>query len=505
MAKPKNRQPAVAAVAADPKAQLERAESLMVAGDLRRAQALCEELLRRHPKYFGAQYTLGLVHHKAERLDDALAALARAHALEPESPLVLQALARVHRDLSSFELAVSYASQAVQANPRDVGACILLGDILHKDRESEAAAEAYRTALLIDPGSAKAQLALARVLRELGEFAESEAILMRLFEAGDRSLDIVLNLSLLPSDPLGAQTAALLEEIARTTPQVTSTSVFRLFRWRVLHNCNDHAEAWRSLVETKAAIARENRVSRQRQQAVEADNLAMLDDLVAITPASDLPDKPFTLCILGTSRSGKTTVERIIGTSGLVKRGFESRTLSRAAERAFHQSALPPRGFVQLLPPALYPLFREIYFKDLAGRMTDGQRIFTSTQPARSVDAAHLPVVLPNVRYIFVKRDRADTALRILSSNYAEGNHYAYAIEDTLAHIDYYEALIDRIHALLPDRSVVLRYEDVVANPQIAIDAAERLCGLSLGIEAAGPLPNDIGCADPYRGFMGLG
>jgi hypothetical protein len=234
----------------------------------------------------------------------------------------------------------------------------------------------------------------------------------------------------------------------------------------------------------------------QRQQA-------MLALLRANRPTPPPPDRrqPVSLFILGASRSGKTTMERLMATFDGVKLGYENPIVENAIRRAFQGAGLLTNGFFEMLPPQLYPQCREIYLEELA-RRAGPARVFTNTHPARISDAPLIVSVFPNVRLLFVKRDIEDTVLRMYFRRYTEGNAYAYELSAAREHVVWYHQMMDLMAAKLPDIVRTIRYEDMVANPSAALRVAAELCELPMPSEPPPAIGDDRGCAEPYREFM---
>ncbi len=111
-----------------------------------------------------------------------------------------------------------------------------------------------------------------------------------------------------------------------------------------------------------------------------------------------------TLFILGPSRSGKTSLEKLVSTLDGVKRGFESTGPENAINRTFQDAGLIKSWSLKHLPPQFYPQFRTNFEEELnirAGQL----RVFTNTHPAYMLNAGEFAALVPNVRFLFVKRN----------------------------------------------------------------------------------------------------
>jgi hypothetical protein len=125
--------------------------------------------------------------------------------------------------------------------------------------------------------------------------------------------------------------------------------------------------------------------------------------------------------------------------------------------------------------------------------------VFTNTHPAYIHDAARLAIILPNVRFIFLKRNLEDISLRIYMRKYNTGNAYSYDLKATREYVVWYDQMIDALAKKLPNIVRVIHYEEMVADPDTALRAAAELCGLPLNDTLSLQIGDDRECAAPYR------
>jgi hypothetical protein len=294
-----------------------------------------------------------------------------------------------------------------------------------------------------------------------------------------------------------------LGKVARDNNEDTSEfeSSVAFTRAAALDRKGRYEEAWQLLVPANEAIFARRRkdlsdaVERQRASVQRLKNLPIRN--VNVAGKNDIRS----LFILGPSRSGKTSVERLVAALDGVKRGYENPIVENAIRRTFQSSALLTSNNFENLPDQLLPLCREIYLEELQQRAGTAT-VFTNTHPGRIHDVARLVSILPNARFIFVKRDVEDTILRMYMRRYDRGNSHSYDLAAARDHVIWYHQMIDLLSEKLPKHTRVIRYEDMVANPTATLQTAAELCELSM---QHGPLPtigDDRGCALPYRALM---
>src|SRR5262249_14407595 len=126
---------------------------------------------------------------------------------------------------------------------------------------------------------------------------------------------------------------------------------------------------------------------------------------------------PISLFILGPSRSGKSSLEHLLGALDGIKSGYEVPIVENALSRTCQTAALPTSRHLEDLPSELLPMFRENYLEELT-RRAESARVFTTTLSQRIHDVSILASVIPNARFVLVRRDLQDTKLRIYMTKY---------------------------------------------------------------------------------------
>jgi tetratricopeptide (TPR) repeat protein len=481
--------------------QLEEAERLRCLGQHDRARAICEPLVARYGDYFGALHTLGLIYYDKRDYPVALGLLVRAAMLNPYSWRTLTVLSDVYLRLGAREMAAQTLEQARRIKPKDPDVLVTLGAIYEAESEYELGRDAFREALALDPSLEAAAMGLGACSAHLGEHAEAARAFEGLYKRGARSVDLLYSLSLLPAALVKVDVLSAVGKLVKRQGEEAEfeTSV-ALIRAACLHNSGRHAEAWEQLVSANRAIFR--RVQ-QKLPGLTARNRRTIESLrkTTIKPANRGGAHPVSLLIFGPSRSGKSSIESLLGIVDGVKLGYENPILANATRGALQTAGFLNTGLLEQLPPQFYPLCREIYLDELA-RRAGSAKVFTNTHPAHIQNVGSIAAIVPNVRFILVKRNPDDNALRIFMRKYNQGNSYAYDLNTIREHLTWYHEMIDVLAEKLPSIVRVIHYEDMIADPAAALRTTLELCGLAM---PATPLPDigdDRGCALPYRQFM---
>ncbi|MGO8973302.1 MAG: tetratricopeptide repeat-containing sulfotransferase family protein [Steroidobacteraceae bacterium] len=485
--------------------QLEQAEGLRTQGKFDRAESILASLVRRYPDYFGAQHTLGLVFADRGNYRRAVEHLVQAAMLNPRSWMTHTALAGVYLRLDAKEMAAHTLEQARTIKPKEPTILVTLGEIYSEEREYELARDAFHEAREVEPGMAEATIGFAYACIALGRHAEAADALERALKRGARSLGLLEALVSLPASVIRNDVLPELDRLVRSPGEdKTEFETGAAFvRAAALDSAGRHAEAWRHALAANQLVMSKKKDELTRHEHERQARLKWLhaSSFNAKPYASGDEKLPITLFILGPSRSGKTTMEGLVSNLDGVVRGYENPSVENSISRAYQSAGLLTAWTLDHLPPQFYPSCREIYVEELA-RRAGAAKVFTNTHPVYIHDAARLATILPNVRFIFVKRDLEDITLRIYMRKYNKGNAYSYDVKAAREHVVWYYQMIDVLAEKLPNIARVIQYEDIVADPASALRAAADLCSLSVNDTLPLEIGDDRDCAVSYREFI---
>ncbi len=486
-----------------PRQLLEEAELLRQQGKLDRAESACYSLVRRHPGYVAALHTLGLVYLDKGNFERALDCLVRASMRDPTNWMTLTALSLAYLRLGASEMASQTLHKALEIRPQDASIFSSLGEIYREEREYELAENAYRQALTFEPTMETPVAGLALCLSNLGRTAEAAKVLGEAYGRGVRSLRLLHVMTTLPRGAIPVDILKALDPFAidLNASSAALKNTFLFVKAAAFDAAENHKEAWDTLVAANRPLAKEHYAQLKADIAARGKSLARLRAVAGAARPLVSGDRPVSLFILGPSRSGKTTLERLVGSLDQVKIGCEAPVVEKAVNRSFQTAALPTGSHLDDLPEELLSLFRQTYLEDVA-RRAGSARVFTNTRPGHIHYAARLASVIPNARFLLVKRDADDVAWRIYLTKYLSGNPYAYDLDTIIDYLNWYNEMIDLTAKKLPEITRIVRYEAIVDDPAASLHDVAELCGLDFNREPLPPIPNDRGCATPYRAVL---
>lgn len=483
--------------------RVEDAEKLRLAGNLEKAQSACLTLLKQYPDYVAALQTMGLVQADRGNYEKALGYLHRASMHAPDETNILTALSGIYLQLGASRMAARSLEQARRLSPGDAGVLVTLGEIYREEKEYERAIDAFKSALANEPGYAVAEIGLAMNLIQTGELASAAEIFERHLKSGSRSLSLLYMLSQLPRSMVTLDIVELLDEAeAQAGRSITDGDRAQLAftRAAALDKSGAYDNAWSQINEGRRYGAADKRKAYAQIKQRHAPLLAQVRAASKLSASStDIdPSLPVSLFIVGPSRSGKTSLERLVGCLDGVKRGYENPIVENAVRAAFQRANLPTRHLLSELPPQLGSSFKQHYLDELQTRAGEA-KILTNTLPGRNEDALRVATEIPNTRFVFVKRDLDDLCLRIYMRNYKRGNFYASDLNDIRDYLTWCHEMMDAMAEKMSGISLIVTYEDMIAEPRATLTQVCDLLDRPLGEAILPPLGDDRGCGRHYR------
>jgi tetratricopeptide (TPR) repeat protein len=482
--------------------QLEQAEAFRRQGKLDRAENICTRLLRQYPDYFGALHTLGLIYADKKQYSQALGPLLHAVTLNPRSWITLTTLSALCLNLRAGEMAAQILEQARALRPKDPSVLTTLGYVYDQQREYEKASDTFSEALKQQPNFLEASMGLARSHISLGHDQSAVKVVKRLLSQGVISLDLLSTITQLPKDAVDVDLTAEIEKLGngKTASGENSEETLAFVRAHAIDREGRYEDAYKQFKIANKKFSEKLKEQRSGEREREKFSLQWLEEAKPGTGKSR-ENRPLSLFILGPSRSGKTTLEKLVSTLDGVKRGYESTGPEYAINRTFQDAGLIKSWSLKHLPPQFYSQFKD-NFEDELHRRAGSAKVFTNTHPAYMLNVGELATHIPDARFVFVKRDLMDLTTRIFMQSYKSGNAYAYDINSIHEHVTWYHKMMDAMVEKYPDIVRIVTYEDMVDNPAKVVGEAASLCGLRSPKAGSMQIPDDRGCAGNYIEFM---
>jgi Tfp pilus assembly protein PilF len=255
-----------------------------------------------------------------------------------------------------------------------------------------------------------------------------------------------------------------------------------LERGRLRDGAGRHAEAWKDFIAGKQALARAAGGLRYEASAVEQffERLARYftrDTFARLPRATQRPDVPQPIFVVGFPRSGTTLLEQVLASHPAIRAGGE---LTFAAElRELANALLPGRepyplnlqGALAADRHHLAAVFRDHYLVRAGTHrlLEPGRAFFVDKMPFNEVWLPLIRMAFPHAPIVHVVRHPLDVCVSMMSHQFNHGFHCGYRLEDTAHHLAAVHGLHEHYRRELQAGELILRYESLVANPRQAV------------------------------------
>jgi tetratricopeptide (TPR) repeat protein len=354
-------------------------------------------------------------------------------------------LAVALRDLNRHKDAVAAAHRAIAEGATDPGAWIKLGEMCVSLDDKDAACDAFRKALALEPDN----IAAFRGLSQVDDVTSTDKLTQRMDVLGHSSV-------LQPREK--AELHYTLAQIYRRAGE----------RERFIH----HLFAANA---TQRMLCSDGRAEYQ----VVFDRLesAFTRDAFLKAPRAD-PGEPTPIFILGMPRSGTTLMEQVFAAHPDVTAGGEidymRRSLRRAVER---ETGRPfPEGFETISTQATNTMARA--YSHRLTLLGHGSRHVTDKTPGNFHLVGLLRTLFPSGRVIHVTREPMDTCFSILQYPFDDRSPHTCDIQ-LLAYVyARYVRLMNRWWDLFGDEFITIEYERLVTSPTQELPGIFQYCRL---------------------------
>lgn len=432
-------------------------------GNSAKAIDLAKHAIRLNPTYPDAYINLGIMYRDHHILSLAEKLVAQGLQIDPDHRLGLLILATLQQDKRDWLSAEQTMRRLVQLQPSEPESHYRLGDLLSRQGRHGEAEDAFRAALAINPKLVKAHCGLSRVHPfspgdpELGAMQKCLA---------DPKLSIkervLLNFGLgWGHDRIGAFADAFgyLSEANRLQANI---------------NPFDEKSHLRYLSRIRAGYGQPDPRPR-----------------LSVTALTSVP-----VFIIGPSRSGKTLYESLLARDKRVLPLGEGKEFLMAMDEVIERHHLQdsfPECLGRLTSEQLHELGSA--YRHRISAIDPTAKYSVNTLPGHYKFVGLILDALPEARVIYSRRGTLDTCLRIYSTNYKHPHSYSH---DQVTLARYYAAywhLLEFWRGKYGERILQMNYEDLVADPTVAIDEMLDIIGMDkpTAWDAFKILPGEVG------------
>jgi tetratricopeptide (TPR) repeat protein len=482
--------------------QLADAEEYRRAGQFEPALRITSDLVKKFPAYWAALHTHGLVLLEKGECEEALIYLLLADNSHPDQPMTLAALAQAQLSCGHIERALDCTERGLRLEPDNLDLLHARAEIFKATAQYGIAEGLYARVCELSGGQLRAIIGLANCHIELGRMQEGVKLLQSAAWRWSDAFEPIYELSSVPDGFLGGDLVALLDRWRKNHAEtVVDPASFGFAKAWALHAAGRFDEAWEQLESANRLVFQTEqanaRMDLERKQ-IELSAVSAAATGIDWCPAPPAPECPSTILILGPSRSGKSTLESLLSTSGLI-RGDESNLVATTVRDTLQTFGLVPFTSAQALPKHVRDAFCALYRERVGTLAKDGFGI-TITNPNLISDIPYLVALVPNLQLIFTDRDTDDLVFSIYQKHYARGNAYSYSLRTARAYVDWYRSMASVLSTRVPQLSLSFSYADLIERPGDVVRSVGKKIGRNIVLSKEYLVQGDgRGCSTPYK------
>ncbi len=235
------------------------------------------------------------------------------------------------------------------------------------------------------------------------------------------------------------------------------------------HVMGQPENAWKSWQVANDHLASQ-RVYNVKGEVAAMKAIQEADDQIWTDPNPLIPRSPEVLFVVGAPRSGTSLVEQILASG---------RDTTAMGETMFSRVATWPLGNLSAAsldkvgafgPPGITWERLGSVYRHLATMRTNSARRVTDKGALLHLFVGALARMLPNAKFVWVKRDPRDVALSGFRSYLADGNRWRHSMKDAAAYLRAHDEMMTFWQNKFPKQVYALDYAALANAPQPEID-----------------------------------
>ncbi len=458
---------------------LDAARSLLAAGRLDEAASAARSAIATNATDHRAWHLLSLVEAKRGRMVEALTCIGQAVGMEPhDAGLRLQQgqyLIANGQRREALDVALSLAAATLsRADWNDA-----LGTLFTLCDEPSRALPFFRSAVRQSPNDSRYHYNLAAVQRMTGDLADAEATLDSVIaRQPSNAYAYYTRADLRTQSRQSNHVAGMIDALDRHVRHVGDRILLCYALGKELDDIGDYSRAFHYF--ERGAVAQRSLFRYDvRDDAAAIDRIIErhTPELVAGGVGFDSDECIF---VIGLPRTGTTLVEQVISSHSEVFGAGELQAFPLAVINAAKELHGGPVGKLELVDLSLRldPERLGRSYLEATRPQTGGTRHFVDKQPTNYLYAGLIGRALPRARFIVVSRDPLDSCFAMYRALFTGAYPFSYTLPELAAYYAAWHRLIRHWQAVLGDRLLVVRYEDLVARFEETARRMTEHCGL---------------------------
>ncbi|WP_223427785.1 tetratricopeptide repeat protein [Tateyamaria pelophila] len=440
-------------------------------GKLDEAIASYQQALELKPDYAAAYYNMGTALKDQGKLDKAITSYQQALQLKPDYASAYNNMGNALKDQGKLDEAITSYQQALQLKPDYASAYNNMGIALKDQGKLDEAIASYQQALELKPDYASSYNNLGIALKDQGKLDEAIMSYQQALQLKPDYAEAAKNIVKLPIASLSQKALDLVELYLRNIDDMaSSTSSLQFLKANYLMHCKNYDSAFIKFCEANI-----------RKYEEVADKLGDLNDKYErshkrirkwspkIQPLAKIRIKK--IFILGSSRSGKSSLEQILSKSRKVLPKYEAINLSCL------------RGLGVDLSNNRETTFKDFFYEEEEILLEKGYKIATSTNPTSLFYLDFIHDCLEDCYFIFLNRNILDVASEVFIKEYNNENYYSYDAVEIMKYLRIYNGVSNVFSTKVPDRSMQVTFDEIRENPSRVVEKISQFMNTNFYIE----------------------
>jgi hypothetical protein len=246
---------------------------------------------------------------------------------------------------------------------------------------------------------------------------------------------------------------------------------------KALDDCKDYDQAFFHYDKGNALRRRElqfdaGEVDRQFDRLIEWFSPELMETLSQKGSSKTQP-----LFVVGMPRSGTTLLEQVLCAHPDVGTAGELRDLARIARNVARSNEKPWPACLAGMPAEKLQAMASEYLGALESRAPGSVRVIDK-MPQNFLHVGFAALLFPDATVVHCARDPLDTCLSNYFQIFPGGIDFAYDLSELGRYYRNYQRLMSHWQALLGERLVTVRYEELVSDPEPVLRTLLKAIGL---------------------------
>jgi len=431
------------------------------------AQALTEQ----YPEAFIVWNILGAAYKGLGKTYEASKAFEKVTELNPTYADGFSNLGATLQDQGKLNEAIEACNKALALEPDYAEVYHNMGIALQNQGKLEEAIEACNKALALKPDYAEVYYNMGIALQNQGKLEEAIASYSKALTIKPNYAKAARNLVKLPIGSIDEKTISELnKKLSLISANIDDQSQKLFFKANLFSHKGKYDEAFKIFVDANYIQSEKNILSMKSAQN-QYDAAIKRISRWSVNLQSEEKDLVKKLFILGPSRSGKSTLEKLLIGSPNVCPMFENINLN----------VIPEIKISKEKPKKIS--MTDLFHHDENSLFKLGYNALTSTKPTSMFHIDYLIDNFSSAFCIFVERNRVNIASEIFTKEYKKGNLYAYNHSNISKYLDSYEAIWEILKQKVPQLTLEISFEDILIKPQEVVEKISDLTNISFQID----------------------